>query len=322
MLRWLVLASSLISTGVFAATSSTALPVVVSVAPLQTFVEAIGGDHVQVSTLVPSGRDPHFFSLTPKQIATLHHARLFVGVGLNFEANWRDKLSLDAWLNLCQAHQAHDDAPDSTTSTDTEEKTKSEAENEAAHHDEKQDEKQNEKQAAHSHHEHHEHHHHEDPHCWTDPLQALEMGERLRDQLSDMDPAHRQDYHEGFDAFADSLRDLDARIRAITAPLSQRRFLVFHPSWGAFANRYALVQTSVEQDGKMPSTRALAQLLEAAKRDGVRVMVVQPQFNTQLAIQIIKTLKGSVIHADPLASDYFGTLHDFAHALATQLAKP
>ena len=36
-----------------------------------------------------------------------------------------------------------------------------------------------------------------------------------------------------------------------------RRFLVYHPSWGYFAQEYGLVQIAIEAEGKEPSAKRL-----------------------------------------------------------------
>jgi manganese/iron transport system substrate-binding protein len=83
-------------TGQQASTSSAALrqaqgdtgviPVVTTFSTLNSFVEAVGGSHVQVQNLVPIGASPETYQPTPQDVATLSGARLVVENGAGIEA--------------------------------------------------------------------------------------------------------------------------------------------------------------------------------------------------------------------------------------------
>jgi manganese/iron transport system substrate-binding protein len=49
-------------------------------------VQQVGGDRVQVSTLIPDGSDPHTYEPPPSQVAKLSQAKLVVMNGLHLEA--------------------------------------------------------------------------------------------------------------------------------------------------------------------------------------------------------------------------------------------
>lgn len=70
------------------------LTVAVTIPPEAEFVEAIGGDRVDVLVLVPPGASPHTYELTPGQLANLSRASMYaeVGSGVEFETAWMDKI--------------------------------------------------------------------------------------------------------------------------------------------------------------------------------------------------------------------------------------
>jgi zinc transport system substrate-binding protein len=68
------------------------LRVFVSVLPLRTFVEKVGGEHVDVRTLVRPGSNPVTYDPTPKQIAALGEASLYVRTGVPFEYSWMERI--------------------------------------------------------------------------------------------------------------------------------------------------------------------------------------------------------------------------------------
>jgi zinc transport system substrate-binding protein len=77
-----------------------------------------------------------------------------------------------------------------------------------------------------------------------------------------------------------------------------------------------LVQVAIEREGKEPGARALVGLIDQARRDGIRVIFTEPQFNPASAEQVAQAIGGQVVVVDPLASDYFETLQRIADVIA------
>ncbi|MBU0680383.1 MAG: zinc ABC transporter substrate-binding protein, partial [Proteobacteria bacterium] len=61
------------------------ITVFASLAPVAFVVGEIGGDLVDVHTLIPQGRDPHTFSPTPRQAVALSQAEIYFTVAMTFE---------------------------------------------------------------------------------------------------------------------------------------------------------------------------------------------------------------------------------------------
>ena len=61
------------------------LQVVVTLPPLAGMVEAIGGEYVDVQSLLGPGDNPHTYDPTPRQVAAASDADMFVGAGAQFE---------------------------------------------------------------------------------------------------------------------------------------------------------------------------------------------------------------------------------------------
>ncbi len=64
--------------------------VMASINPLANFATQVGGDRVQVETVVPPGASPHTYEPKPSQLKALSRAKVLVLVGLGFEF-WADK---------------------------------------------------------------------------------------------------------------------------------------------------------------------------------------------------------------------------------------
>lgn len=65
--------------------------VMVSISPLKEFAERIGGDKVEVTTLVPENAEPHDMDFGPKDLERLMKSRIFVYNGLGME-HWLENV--------------------------------------------------------------------------------------------------------------------------------------------------------------------------------------------------------------------------------------
>jgi len=71
------------------------LSISVTIPPLAEMVEAIGGDHVRVTVILPPGADPHSYELTPSQLVAISDADVVVAAGsrLPFEDRLLESLT-------------------------------------------------------------------------------------------------------------------------------------------------------------------------------------------------------------------------------------
>jgi zinc transport system substrate-binding protein len=261
------------------------LTVFVSVAPQETFVSRIGGEHVRAKALVKAGQDPHAYEPTARQVAALADADLYVRVGIGFE---------DAWMPRILA------ANPSMRVLDARDGIAFRSEDE-----------------GHDHGDHgHDHDDAIDPHVWTSPARVRIMAARIREALADLAPEYAADFTAGYDSFVADLDALDSAIRARLDGVENRRFMVYHPAWGYFAEDYGLEQVAIEREGKEPGARALTAMIEQARRDGIRVIFVQPQLNPASAEQVAQAIGGQVAVIDPLSGDYFANLRRVADLVA------
>jgi zinc transport system substrate-binding protein len=279
------------------AASAAPLSVFVSVLPLQTFVERIGGDRVDTHLMVPPGQSPHTFDPSPKQIAALAKADLYLRVGVPFE---------DAWMGRIRAAGPDMQVVDLREGLPL-------REIEAHHHGE---------ESEHASHRHDDHDHEHDaagkeldPHLWTSPRLVRAMSLRIRDTLAALDPAGATTFAENQAALDAELAALDSELETALRDLRHRRFLVYHPAWGYFADAYDLTQVPIELEGKEPGARRLGELIDQARGAGIRLVLVQPQFDKRAAERLAKAIGGRVEAVDPLAADYAGTLRRLADLL-------
>lgn len=277
-------------------TTATAVPlqVVTTILPQKQFVERIGGAQVQVSVLVGPGQSPETFEPTPRQMTALAEAALFYRIGMPFEELWFDRIvGMNRGISIL-------DARDGIELREME-------------------------PAGGHHHDYDPHLHGEgapDPHFWLSPLAAKEMAWRLRDRLIELRPEAKEEFTANHARFAAELDRLDAEIRSLLKDIPNRRFMIFHPALGYFADTYGLQQIPIEGEGKEAGAKTLARLIDQAREERVKTIFVQAQFSQTQARTIAKTLGAKVETLDPLAEEYIENLRRVAHALAGALEGP
>ncbi len=158
-----------------------------------------------------------------------------------------------------------------------------------------------------------------DPHTWMDPMLVKRQGRVIMQTLAKIDPGNRVEYEKNYTKFADDLDALDRRIRKELKKSVGKTIFVYHPAYGYFCRAYGLRQKAVEAGGRNPSSKQLARLIEEAKKEGVRVIFVQPQFSRKKARVIAEAIGGTVMVFDPLAYDYINNLDQVAKRLAQVL---
>ncbi|MBR4976317.1 MAG: zinc ABC transporter substrate-binding protein, partial [Thermoguttaceae bacterium] len=120
---------------------------------------------------------------------------------------------------------------------------------------------------------------------------------------------------------------LDAELDALQTEITQRlasfkgrTFVVFHPAYGYFANEFHLTQRAIESQGKAPRPRELAELSQTARADGLRALIVQPEFDRAAAQVVANEIGAELIIHSPLEKDYFVNLRALTEALERSLA--
>ena len=271
------------------------IPISVSIAPQAFFAEKVGGDRVSVHVLLPAGKSPATYAPTPAQVSKLTRSLLLFRVGVPFETALLHGLEQSGkGLHIVDTRKGIDLR-----------KIDGEAH---AHDDHGQDET-------------HDLHGKEgfDPHIWLDPLLVKTQAATIRNALAAVDPDGAMTYQKNCRLFEEELDDLDARIREVLAPVKGSSLLVFHPSFGYFAEAYDLRQVAVEQEGKSPKGKQLSGLIKMAKKENVRVIFVQPQFDQHAAEKIAAAINGAVVPLNPMSRDYIRNLETMAQTVAEAL---
>jgi zinc transport system substrate-binding protein len=266
------------------------LNVFVSILPQKYFVEKIAGEKAEISVMVAPGASPAVYEPKPKQMAKLSKADIYFSIGVPFEKIWLDKFgNLSPNMKIVRT--------DEGIAKRVVEK----------HHHHEEDAHEHEDEGHHD--EHHDDHGEEqgkDPHIWLSPDLVKIQAEKIAKTSIDFDPKNREMYQNNLKEFHKEIDATDAKIKKIVD--EHTSFMVFHPSWGYFADQYHLEQIPVELEGKAPKPAQLKEFIETAKRLKLKAIFIQPQFSEKSAKVIAKETGAKVIAVDPLAEDWSDNL--------------
>jgi len=192
------------------------LKVLASFYPMYEFARQVAGDRADVVTMVPDGVEPHDWEPTPKDMAALSDADVFVYNGTVegwveqalSSANKGKRVNVEAAAGL-----ESDAAPAEGGQADGHEGG---GEHEGA-----------------------------DPHVWLSPALAQREVEHIRDGLIKADPAHKADYEARAEAYIEKLRKLDADFKRALSPTKRKTFVTQHAAFGHLAREYGLTQVPI-----------------------------------------------------------------------------
>ena len=231
------------------------LQVVATTSVVGDVVGRIGGDRIELTTLMGLGADPHTYVATPSDSAAVHDAHVLFSNGAGLEEGMSE-LALDT-----SGGAVHVPLSDSLALLVT------------AHGDEAVGQP--------------------DPHVWFDVQNMLAWTSIVLETLSALDPANRSSYQASADAFAQELEDLDEWIleQVAIVPQANRRLVTNHETLGYFARRYGFELVGAVyplSPSSEPSARDLAGLEEVIRQYGLSVLFTEGTVSPVLADQVAR----------------------------------
>ena len=278
--------------------AKTPLQVTVSIVPQEYFVKRIGGDRVSVNAMIQPGTDPHTYEPKPEQLKTTARSQAYFKIGVSLEDAWKDRLnSVNQQMLIVDTSQGVDKIP-LTAEHDHD-------------HDHDHDHSKEEKHQAGK--------NTLDPHIWLSPKRVKAQAKTIYQTLAQLDPGQEAIYRANFEKFRQELDALDQEIRQNLAGIKNKKFMVFHPEWGYFAQDYGLEMIAIEIEGNEPSAAQLSQLIKQAKKENIKVIFTQPEFSQKSAETIAREIGGQVIPISAFAQNWSENLRQVSQKMATVL---
>ena len=258
--------------------------ITVSIAPFKYFVEEIAGNDFTVNIMVPAGADPHTYEPFPEQINKLRKSSGYISNGyLGFEMNWLARF-YETNLTMKKLSLAEGINPLSSE-------------------------------------HHHEGGHLEgaDPHYWVSPQCAMVIASSVEKFLIELNPMQKQKYETNYHLLISKIRDVDARAKELFSNVSSKGFMIYHPNLAYLARDYGLEEIPVEFEGKEPTPHRMKELIDRAKKDNLKTIFVQLEYDTKNAKAIAGEIGAKIILIDPLSENWLKSTSDIINALHTSL---
>lgn len=240
----------------------------VSIAPLKPIVEAIVGDDFSVEVLVPAGASPETFEPTPKQFIALNESVMVLSTGLlDFEKSILQRVhDQSKVINLSQGIATIAGS------------------------------------CSHTHHGKHCHHG-VDPHIWCSPKCIDIMAKNTYNAIVAMVPD--KNYTTAYSTLNEQIKELDSVVTKLCNNSSLPYFIIYHPALTYLARDYNLEQVAIEHEGKEPSAKHLATIIERARRDGMKRVFYQSEFPESSVAIVAEDIGAETVEINPLDENIF-----------------
>ena len=253
-----------------------ALSVVTSTQDLAALVQEVGGDKVSVDSIARGYQDPHFVEAKPSFILKLHSADLLIVVGRELEIGWLPPLLTQSRNSRIQpGSPAYLDASLNVRILDIPTGPITRAMGDV--------------------------HPSGNPHYWLDPANGRRIAQAIRDKLSQLSPADAGYFAQRYADFDRRLAEGEQRWKAAMAPYKGQKVVTYHRSWPNFAEVFGLdVIGYVEpKPGIPPSPAHTLALQEEMKRQNVKILIVEPYFDTKTPNAIARATGATVLKMPP-----------------------
>lgn len=318
------------------------LQVMASFYTMYDFAQKIGGEHVQVTCMVPSGTEPHDWEPSTKDITRMEQADVFIYNGAGME-HWvsdvlaglsnKKLISVEAsqgvsLLRSAEEEDGHDHEAAHADEDEEDSHDHDDADAEDAVHEE--DAADRVVAAAPDGHDAHEHGEY-DPHVWLDPMNAKQEMQNICAAFSKADPEHRADYQANYEKWAKQLDELDKIYQMTLENLSERNIVVAHEAYGYLCRRYNLTQVSIEgmSPDSEPDPGRMADIIDFVRANNVRAIFFEELSGSRTAETIaaetgvklltLSPLEGLSDRQEETGGDYFSVMEENLQQLTEAL---
>ena len=302
-----------------------ALAVSTSFYPIGYLVDAIGGEHVSVTSVTPTNVEPHDYELSPKDVTALGQADIIAYVP-GFQPSLDDAvaqvsgptvLDLSEQADLVHHEGVEDDHDHGHDGHDHSSEEATEGASEQGH-DHSHD---------HSAEEGHDHSQEADPHFWLDPERMSAAATAVEQALSEADPDHAADYKKNLETLTTDLGTLDTSYKDGLATCERTTFVTSHSAFGYLAERYGLTQASISgiDPEAEPSPAQVTEIKKVVEETGTTTIyteeLVSPKTAEALASETgTTTAVLNPIESQPSDGDYVDAMNANLEALRSGLS--
>ncbi len=233
------------------------IKVITSISVLADIIHQVGQDRVIVKTIVPAGADPHTFQPTPQDVREISEGSIIFVNGMGLEGPIENLIRASGKSSSRIIVLSDGLQPQA-----------------GAQQDQRGNEGDDNSHIA------------GNPHLWLDVSMTEQYVQHIEKELASIDPAGASIYEKNANKYLSELNDLDKWIKQQigTIPQEKRKLVTFHDAFPYYAKRYGLdlVGVVLRSPDREPSAREIADLVDRVKRENVRTVFAEPQFNARV----------------------------------------
>ncbi len=258
--------------------------ITVSILPQKYFVEKITGDRYKVNVMVPPGASHENYDPTPEQIIRLAEAIVYFRIGnIDFENSWIPKFAENYPELKFVSLSKHLNLIEGSDD---------------------------------------DHHHGQsDPHIWMSPSNVKIMAKTIYETVVEKDMNNEPYYTLNYKLFIQELDSLNGFVRGKFKNAKSNSFIIYHPALTYYARDFGLIQQAIELEGKSPSVQHLTELIDLARRERIKIVLVQKQFDISKAETIANEIDGNVVEIDPMNENWQEEMVNITNKLSEAFSK-
>ncbi|MCW4025092.1 MAG: zinc ABC transporter substrate-binding protein [Candidatus Bathyarchaeota archaeon] len=239
----IIIAISIVTYTISTPQASTKLQVVTTFYPYTYLTQQIGGEHIEVTQLIPNNTELHGWEPSAEHIVSTEDADIIIynGAGAN---KWMED---DIIPSLSTSH----DRTIVVTTEGIELVTKQNGDS--------------------------------DPHTWLSPYMAKQEAENIYNALVTVDPEHESYYTQNWNSLKSQLEQLDSEYANGLSNKTKTEIFVSHAAFGYVASRYDFTQTGVIgiSADEQPSAVTIASIVQQMEEHQTYVIYFDPVYSSE-----------------------------------------
>jgi ABC-type Zn uptake system ZnuABC Zn-binding protein ZnuA len=252
------------------------LNIVTTTEDLGSLAREVGGDKVSVTALAKGYQDPHFVDPKPSFILAVSRADVLIVVGRELEIGWLPPLLTSSRNGkIQQGSNGYLDASSNVKILEIPTGQITRAMGDV--------------------------HPLGNPHYWLEPGNGRRIAQAIRDKFSQLSPGNASFFAQRYADFDTRLAAAEKQWDATLAPYKGSKLVTFHRSWPNFMERWGLdVIGYVEpKPGIPPTPQHTLEVMDEMKRQGAKLIVVEPYFDLKTPQSIASQVGGKVLVLAP-----------------------
>lgn len=245
------------------------IKVITSIYPIEFFTKEIADGKIEVINIIPAGTEAHSYELTPQDIIKIQESSLLIVNGLGMEP----------WLSKIQ--------------TNTNTKTLILGDD-LAYLEHTED--------GHDHGHSHTHEEELDPHVWLSPTLSIQMAEKIKNALSEIDSENTNFYQENFEKLKNNLTNLDIEYKNKLSSCEKDTIVTAHAAFGYLAHEYNFKQLPIKglNAEEEPTLKKITELSKTIKDKNLSYVFLETLSNPKIAEMLAKENNIGTLTLNPL----------------------